>query len=138
MQSMLFVDTSGWYAAFNRADGAHSAIRQALAQARKARRAIVTSDYVIDETLTLVRMRAGHRLAVEVGEAVWRRGGAEIIDVDAAIRDAAWQIFRRYREHTLSFTDCVSAALMRQRGLEEVLTLDAHFVVLGFRCVPLG
>src|SRR6516162_1928362 len=88
MQSMLFVDTSGWYAAFNRADGAHSAIRQALAQARKARRAIVTSDYVIDETLTLVRMRAGHRLAVEVGEAVWRRGGAEIIDVDAAIRDA--------------------------------------------------
>ena len=136
MQGMLFVDTSGWYAAFNRAERAHEAVRQALAQARASLRPIVTSDYVVDETLTLVRMRIGHRIAVEVGDAVWRRGGAEVIDVEPSVKESAWQIFRRYREHALSFTDCTSAALMRERGIDEVLTLDRHFTVLGFVAVP--
>lgn len=138
MRGLLFVDTSGWYAAFDRSDRAHEATRSALEEARTARRAIVTSDYVLDETITLVRLRLGHRVATAVGEAVWRKRGAEIIDVDAPAREMAWSIFRRYREHDLSFTDCTSAALMRQRDIDEVLTLDAHFTVLGFHRVPVG
>jgi predicted nucleic acid-binding protein len=133
---MLFVDTSGWYAAFNRSERTHRTVTQALAQARSARRLLVTSDYVIDETLTLVRVRVGHRLALKVGDALWRQGGAEVVEVDASAREAAWQIFRRYKEHELSFTDCTSAAVMRQRNIEEVVTLDGHFTVLGFQRIP--
>ncbi len=91
---------------------------------------------LLDETLTLVRARAGIDLALRFGEAIWRRGGAEVIDVGATSREAAWDIFRRYRDHALSFTDCTSVAVMRQRGIDDVLTLDAHFAVFGFRAMP--
>lgn len=132
MPSMLFVDTSGWYAAFSRKDPHHQAVTTALREARAVRRSIVTSDYVLDETLTLARVRGGHTLAVRIGDAIWHRGGAHLLEVDAACRELAWKTFLRFAEHDLSFTDCTSAALMRSRGIDEVVTLDHHFAVLGF------
>lgn len=87
MRGLLFVDTSGWYALFSRTERSHGAVKEAIHEAKAARQRLVTSDYVIDETLTLVRARAGHRLAIQVGEAIWQRGGAELIDVDGPARD---------------------------------------------------
>lgn len=133
---MLFVDTSAWWALHDRSQPRHREVVAALLEAQRARTTIVTSDYVVDETLTVVRAKAGHALAVAVGEAVWRRRGAEILGVDDAAREAAWAIFRKYGDHNLSFTDCTTAALMRQRGIDLVLTLDSDFVVLGFNVLP--
>ena len=136
MSRMLFVDSSAWLAAYDRGQRGHAEVVAALRQARKGRTSIVTSDYVLDETLTLVRARVGHRLALTIGDAVWRKGGAELLLVDDPIRENAWEIFTKYAEHDLSFTDCTSAALMRQRGLDTICSLDHHFVVLGFTRIP--
>ncbi len=136
MPRLLFVDTSAWYAAFDRKASHHAQVEAALRQARASKRRLVTSTDVLDETLTLTSARAGHALAVRVGEAIWHAGGAEVLDVDGAARLIAWQIFTRYSEHTLSFTDCTSSALMRTVGIDDVLTLDHHFTVLGFNRLP--
>ncbi len=136
MPRLLFVDTSAWYAAFDRKDAHHAQVEAALRQARASERRLVTSTDVLGETLTLIRARAGHALALRAGEAVWHSGAAEILDVDGAARLIAWEIFSRFSEHTLSFTDCTSAALMRTGGIDDVLTLDRHFTVLGFNRLP--
>lgn len=47
-------------------------------------------------------------------------------------------IFRGHADQDLSFTDCTSAALMRARGIDAVLTLDAHFRMLGFSVLPVA
>ncbi len=133
---MLFVDTSAWWAIHDRSQPSHRAVVAAVREAKRARTSLVTSDYVVDETLTLVRAKAGHAPAVAVGDAIWRRGGAEVFLVDEAVRDSAWAIFTKYADHNLSFTDCTSAALMRQRGIETALTLDSDFAVLGFDVRP--
>jgi predicted nucleic acid-binding protein len=38
----------------------------------------------------------------------------------------------RYADHDLSFTDAVSFAIMKARGIKTALTLDHHFKVAGF------
>jgi uncharacterized protein len=136
MRRLLFVDTSGWYAAFNAAEASHALVKDVLARCRAEGRQLVTSDYVLDELLTLVRMRVGHKRAVAVGEAVWHRAGADLVEVDAAAREEAWRIFQKFGEHDLSFTDCTSAAVMKRHGMVQILTLDRHFTLLGFERLP--
>ena len=55
----LFVDTAGWMACADAADPAHDPARAARDAALEAGRLLVTTDYVVDETLTLIRLRLG-------------------------------------------------------------------------------
>jgi predicted nucleic acid-binding protein len=52
---MNFVDTSAWFAAYVPSDPMHRAVQSAMARADR----LVTSDYILDETLTLLKAR-GH------------------------------------------------------------------------------
>ena len=64
----LFVDTAGWVACADAADPAHdntAAARDAWLQAGGV---LITTDYVADETLTLLRLRLGLRTS----EAWWQ------------------------------------------------------------------
>ncbi len=54
----VFVDTSAWYAYLNRADPDHTAVANFLEGFSGQ---LVTSNYVFDELITLVRMRMGHK-----------------------------------------------------------------------------
>ena len=47
---------------------------------------------------------------------------------------AAWEWFL-LDWSDLSFTDCVSFAVMKRLGLEQVATFDKHFERAGFRMV---
>jgi hypothetical protein len=55
-----FVDTSGFYALLVTQDDRHEAASHFLRQAAERRQRFITTDYVIDETLTLLKAR-GHR-----------------------------------------------------------------------------
>ncbi len=52
--SLVFVDTGGWMACADRSDPAHTACREARDQVLEGGQALVTTDFVIDETLTLI------------------------------------------------------------------------------------
>jgi predicted nucleic acid-binding protein len=135
----LFVDTSAFVALANEADRNHTAAKKLLRSAGKKRRALVTSTYVVDETLTVVRMHLGHPAAVKVGEALMLSAWCRVVDVGGETREAAWQIFVRYADQTFSFTDCTSFALMRAMGLGEAFTFDLRdFRAAGFGVVGGG
>jgi hypothetical protein len=51
---VIFVDTGAWFAAFVPKDADHSAARAWLAGNEAP---LLTTDYVLDELLTLLRMR---------------------------------------------------------------------------------
>jgi uncharacterized protein len=61
---MIFVDTSAWFASAVDEDINHSAASQWLEQKGEA---LVTSDYVVDETLTLLRARCQPAAALTLG-----------------------------------------------------------------------
>lgn len=70
---MIFVDTGAWFALAVRNDPDHAA---ATAWLERNREPLVTSDYILTETATLVRMRdktvRGHRLAVQIATSILR------------------------------------------------------------------
>lgn len=132
----LFVDTGGWMACADRADPAHLPCCSARDTALEAGHTLITTDFIVDETLTLIRFRLG----LEAADAWWQQ-----IDRSARLRwervesdrfERARQLFFQYRDKDLSFTDCTSVAIMRELRLTQVITTDRHFHQMGFDVLP--
>lgn len=132
----LFVDTAGWMACADAADRAHSASTKARDTWLKKGGLFVTTDYIADETLTLIRLRLGHAAA----EAWWRQvdGSSRLRweTITPARADKARSLFFRYHDKDFSFTDCTSFVVMRELKLRESLTTDHHFAQMGFTLQP--
>jgi uncharacterized protein len=131
--SRVFVDTSAWLALLDRNSRHHRAV---AAEAKARERRLVTSNFVLDETLTLARHRLGWNVARSFGERLRAGQLALLLPVEPADEDAAWAIFVRYHDHDFSFTDCTSFALMRRLRLDTALSLDADFRTFGLHCLP--
>lgn len=132
----LFVDTAGWIACADEADPVHRAARSARDAALERGHTLVTTDYVIDETLTIIRLRLG----LGAAEAWW----AQVRDstrlrcewIDATRADRARLLFFRHQDKDFSFTDCTSFVVMQELKIRCALTTDAHFRQAGFEVVP--
>jgi len=132
----VFVDTGGWMACADRSDPAHVACTAARDATLEAGRLLITTDFVVDETLTLIRFRLG----LAAASAWWQQ-----IDGSARLRwerieterfERARQLFFQLRDKDLSFTDCTSIAVMRELRLKAVITTDGHFRQVGFEVLP--
>lgn len=136
MKAGLFVDTAGWVAMADAADPAHAACRASRDEWLEGGGVLVSSDYVLDETLTLLRMRLGHAAAARWWEQVEgsHRLRWEWVDPPRAERARGW--FFRWADKDFSFTDCTSFVLMKELRLKRALTTDHHFRQAGFEVVP--
>ena len=129
----VFVDTGAWYALIDAKDPDHSAVAACLGQHGGR---LATSNFVFDETVTLLRYRLGHRSARACGEALLAGGIAPVFRVTPADEARAWEIFARYRDKGFSFTDCTSFALMKRLGIASAVALDEDFRAFGILCLP--
>ena len=94
---------------------------------------LVTSNYVLDETFTLLRARLGVKTADTFRQSLIQSTQAvKIIRVSVADEAQAWQWFGKDWTK-LSFTDCVSFALMRRLRIARVVSFDEHFRRAGLR-----
>jgi hypothetical protein len=84
-----------------------------------------------DSRYTIIRLRAGHAVAAEFGEAV--RAG-RVLRVEYLSRETletAWQIFKAFGDKEFSFTDCTRFALMGRLQISAAFTFDEHFRQYG-------
>lgn len=97
---------------------------------------LVSTDYIMDETLTLVRSRLGLDAAIRWWDAAEAspRLGWEWIDPNRAEKARRWMF--RWRDKEFSFTDCTSFVVMKERRIRRALTSDHHFKQAGFEIVP--
>ena len=127
----LFVDTSAWVALNDLKDQHHAVAVEKLARIRSEKVELVTSDYILDETLTLIRMRTFHQAAIAFGDALLKSGVASMVTISDEVRSAAFVLFRKYDDKDLSFTDCTSFALMTRLKVQTAFTFDGHFQQVG-------
>lgn len=134
--NLLFVDTAGWLAAADAADPASAAACEARDGWLRRGGILVTSNTVCDETLTLLRVRLGAGAA----EAWWRQVEASqrlrTERVDSRREDRARDLFFRSSDKEFSFADRTSFVIMREMAIGVALTLDRHFLQMGFRVLP--
>jgi predicted nucleic acid-binding protein len=129
----VFVDTGGWYAAIARKDHDHAAAREFLSANRLH---LLTSDYVMDETVTLLQSRLGHSYAVKFLDALQASGQAELIHLTSVHLTQTIELFRSRPDKNWSFTDCSSFVLMREYNVQYAFAFDEHFRQAGFQLTP--
>ncbi len=59
-----------------------------------------------------------------------------ILRPDADDEEKAVDVFAKFADQQVSFTDCISFVLMRRNRLERVFTFDRHFGSAGFEIMP--
>lgn len=128
----LFVDTSGWVALFNQRDRNHKAAKELWERLVRKRPSLYTSDYIIDETITLLRVRGGFEVAKKGGQNLFGSRILSLLKVSYSELLESWELFQKYPEHGFSFTDCTSFVLMKKNGIDYAFTFDKHFSILGF------
>ena len=134
---MIFVDTSAWYAAEVEDDINHEKARTFLVQLAQGKHGVaITSDYVLDETLTLLRSRRGLPDAITFIGKIKKSKSIRIFWVGENVFDKALGIFRKRSDAMWSFTDCTSFALMNDLSITEAFTFDGHFAQAGFQKLP--
>ena len=132
----IFVDTAGWMACADEGDPAHAVSRQARDLSLEQGNVLVATDYVIDETMTLIRIRLG----LAAAKLWWEQlvGSSRLrwewIGMERA--EKARKAFFRHRDKTYSFSDCTSLVVMQELKLKNVLTTDHHFRQMGFQVLP--
>jgi predicted nucleic acid-binding protein len=132
----LFVDTSAWVAYSDPSDRWHAAAKKAIHSSVGARVTFVTTDYVLDETITLLLYHAGRERAVAFGDKVLQSRQVKLMRVDRGIWEEAWRMFKQYDDKKWAFTDCTSFVVMRQMKLQRAFAFDRHFMQAGIRLWP--
>jgi uncharacterized protein len=132
----LFTDTSGWMAIADGADPLHNSSIRARNQWLKDEGILVTTDYVIDETLTLIRIRLGLFAAKKWWEQVCNSPRLRVEWIDWKRAEKARRWFFGWEDQSFSFTDCTSFVVMNQLHVRKALTGDRHFATAGFEMLP--
>lgn len=130
----LFVDTSALYALLVASETEHVPVREAFRRAAERGRRMVTTSYVVVETMALLQHRIGLAPVRDLDRKILPL--LDVLHVDEALhRRGINRLFRLDRRH-VSLVDAVSFEAMDSEGISDVLGLDTDFTTEGFRLVP--
>ncbi len=129
----FFVDTSAWYPLLVSAHPDHHRIATSLRALVSRKQRLVTTNLVVAETHALLLRRVGHRSALAFVQRVEDPPNLVVRSSAELELDARRSWLERYSDQDFSLTDAVSFAVMRDRGIDQALALDQHFVIAGFR-----
>ncbi len=125
---MIFVDTGAWFASVVTWDANHAAAAAWLSQNQDR---LFTTDYVVDETLTLLRVRKEPARALMLGDQLFAQRLADLCFLQESDVREAWEVFRKFADKDWSFTDCTSKVIIERLGLTTAFTFDQHFRQFG-------
>ena len=121
----IFVDTSAFYALIDRSDQHHHQASAIWSVLLKNEVAIITTNYVMCETIHLLQSRISfdaasicHRDILGITDVYW---------VDADLHQKAYTIWLNSRQKGLSLIDCVSFITIHQHEIEKVFSFKNCF-----------
>ncbi|MBI5208228.1 MAG: PIN domain-containing protein [Candidatus Firestonebacteria bacterium] len=134
---MIFIDTSAWIALEDRKDINHQKALEIKNELFISRSRLITTNYILDETYTLMLLNVGYRKTVEFKyklDEFIKNNLVIVYYITSEIEHIAWKIFEDFnKDKTWSFTDCASKVIIEKVGLREIFTFDHHFEQMGFK-----
>ncbi|MCD6398035.1 MAG: PIN domain-containing protein, partial [Spirochaetaceae bacterium] len=95
-----------------------------------------TSNFVLDETFTLLGRRAGYKFAYQRARNIYLSDTITILRPDRETEIKALDLFEKYSNLEVSYTDCISFVLMSRNRIDRVFSFDKHFEIAGFTIFP--
>lgn len=129
---VVFVDTSAIYALANAGDPNHGRSVEALRSALQVGEELLTHNYVVVESATLLHRRLGW---IAVSRFVREANAFRIRWVDDILHRTAAERFSK-RRGQVSLVDEVSFLVMREAGIQHALAFDQDFLAEGFHLYP--
>ena len=128
----VLVDTAGFLSLWDASDQYHKRALQLQTELSRKTRRFLTTDYIVDETATLLLVRHSHAAAADFLQTVLASQSLQIQWIDSDRFQRAAQFFTQHDDKQWSFTDCLSFILMRELRLTDCFTTDHHFQQAGF------
>lgn len=97
---------------------------------------LITTSYILNETVTFFNSRKIHSKAVEIGNDILQSPSIRFIHIDEHLFNEGWLYFKKHDDKSYSLTDCISFVVMSRFGIRTALTFDEHFTQAGFERVP--
>ena len=130
----IYVDTSAFYALLDRSDQYHEQAKDLWPSLLEDHVALMTSNYVVSETISLLQYRLGFKAAL-----IWYKdilGIVEIAWTDQNIHRKAFELWINLGRHHLSLCDCASYIIMNQHHIEKAFSFKKSFANQGFTLLP--
>jgi uncharacterized protein len=130
---VIFVDTGFFFALFAKEEKLRNPQARELLDSlrgRKLSEALITTDEVVLETITLIQTgveKNFHARAVEVGEVLYSEKLARIYRTSFEEHLEAFAYLQKHQDKRYSAVDCLSFVVMLKLGIQEAWTFDAHF-----------
>ena len=132
----FFADSSAWIAIFDMDDKYHVQAKDWMASLEGQGERFVTTDYILDETITHLLNTVNHATAENFALWVLKQKQVQVIHITEELWHESLKLFNRYDDKDFSFTDCTSFVIMRRENLRDAFTFDHHFEQMGFRLWP--
>ncbi|WP_324663815.1 type II toxin-antitoxin system VapC family toxin [Haloarcula sediminis] len=138
----VVVDSGVFYAQADRGAGRHDTAVTAVSTILRGEHGQpYVTDYIYDETVTLTLTRTdSHAEAMRVGRRLRGDGDFpelfQLRNLSNAVFEAAVDIFERYDDQQLSFTDATTVAFTETHDIDTVLSFDDDFDGLVDRTDP--
>ena len=132
-QTLVFVDTSAFYAILDRDDLHHPVAASAWGHLLDSAATLITTNYVAVETCALLQ----HRIGLDAVR-LFSDDVLPVVEVQwvAADRHAlALQSMLTANRRKLSLVDCASFLTMRSMGVRKACAFDQHFAEQGFEII---
>lgn len=121
----VLVDTSAFYALASSTDEFHTESKRIYETLLRSDSDLVTSSYVLLETIALIHRRLGIDIVVDFINAI--EGIIEIIWVTEDIHRRAWSEMSSSMRETVSLVDFASFVIIQDMHIERVFAFDEHF-----------
>ena len=131
----VFIDTSYLIAILEPTDDRHEkakTVSQSLGSIQQ-----ITSEMVLTELLNAfcTRGKFFRQMVLNVLEDLSSDPNIEIIPQSSELFEQACRYYKQRLDKEYSLTDCASMVIMRERGIDKVLTHDHHFQQEGFKAL---
>jgi uncharacterized protein len=133
---LIFIDTGAFIARYIARDEHHEDAVSFWLALEKAKDRLFTSNFVLDETFTLLGRKAGYKFAAERAKIILSSSAITVLRPENKDEIAAVKLFEKYADNEVSFTDCISFVLMKEHRINRVFSFDRHFKAARFDLLP--
>ena len=98
---------------------------------------LTTRNFVLDELATNLARKSNYQFAARKIQTLYDSEAFDILRPSEEHERLAVQMFAKYADQEVSFTDCISLALMKAHGIHRAFAFDRHFDLPGFIRLPL-
>ncbi len=131
----LFIDTWGWIVLKNKREPKHKELNAFYSSWRNQKGISYTTDYVLDETFTLLFRRLPFKEAKKSQDTIdlaIKEGYLRLVRITAERFEKAKDLRIKFRDKPgISFTDLTSMVVMIEMGISDIITQDDHFTQVG-------